>query len=151
MARPVRARVYYQIEEKICERGDYVIDREKIPGYRNYFYKSAIWLTWKLPRSRMNLINSIRKWKWIHPGINYDQSKMDLDKRYQDYYSDYTVDDKKLKNYDKFHGMESTIYTQIQNKTGPSDIRVFFEDGKEVKIKPDNPKKVLKKLEKILN
>ena len=151
MARPVRARVYYQIEEKICERGDYVIDKEKIAGYRNYFYKSAIWLTWKLPRSKLNLLNSIRKWKWKHPGINYDQSKMDLDKRYQDYYSDYTVEDKKLKNYDIFHGMESTIYTQIQNTSGPSEIRVFFDDGKEVKIKPDCRKNVLKKLEKMLN
>jgi hypothetical protein len=76
---------------------------------------------------------------------------MDLGKRRQDYFTDYTVDDRKIKKYDKFHGQESTIFTQIQNKTGPSEIYVFFDDGKEVKIKVDRPEKVLQKLEQILN
>lgn len=151
MAKPVRAKIYYKIEEKICERGDYFINNEMIPGYRNYFYQSAIWLTWKLPRSTMALISSVRKWTWRHPGIKYDQSKMDLDKRRQDHYTDYTVKDKKIKKYDKFHGQESTIYTQIRNTTGPSEIYVFFDDGKEIRIKPNGREKVLEKLQQILN
>jgi hypothetical protein len=151
MARPVRARIYYQIEEKICERGDYLINDKRIPGYRNYFYKSAMWLTWKLPRSTMALISSVRKWTWRHPGITYDQCKMDLEKRRQDHFADYTLNNKKIKNYDRFHGQESTIFTQIQNKTGPSEIYVFFDDGREVKIKRDKPNRVLKKLQQILN
>ena len=151
MAKPVRAKIYYKIEEKICERGDYVINNEMIPGYRNYFYQSAIWLTWKLPRSTRALLSSVKKWTWRHPGIQYDRSKMDLDKRRQDHYTDYTVADKKIKKYDNFHGQESTIYTQIRNTTGPSEIYVFFDDGKEIKIKPSGREKVLEKLQQILN
>ncbi len=151
MAKPVRARIYYHIEEKICERGDYLINDELVPGYRNYYYKSALWLTWRLPRSKTKLLRSLKKWKWKHPGIEYDQSKMDLEKRYQDYYADFSIDDRKIQNYDKFHGLESTIYTQIQNKTGPSEIYIFFDDGQEISIKPACREKVLKKLEKLLN
>ena len=40
MAKPVRARIYYKIEEKMCERGNYLIKGSKIPGYRNYYYKN---------------------------------------------------------------------------------------------------------------
>jgi len=151
MVTPVRARIYYQIEEKICERGDYRVNGDLIPGYRNYYYKSAIWLTWRLPRSKTNLLRSVRKWKWEHPGITYDQSKMDLEKRRQDHFDDFTIENKRLKNYDIFHGMESTIYTQIYNKRGPSEIRVFFDDGREVVIKPGKRKNILAKLEKMLN
>ena len=82
--------------------------------------------------------------------IEYDQSKMDLEKRYQDYYVDFSLDDKKIKHYEKFHGLEATIYTQIRNKTGPSKIYIFFDNGEEISIKPVCREKVLKKLEKIL-
>jgi hypothetical protein len=151
MAKPVRARIYYKIEEKIVERGDYIINDEQIPGYRNYYYNSAIWLTWKLPRSTMSLISSIRKWTWTHPGIKYDQSKMDLDKRRQDHFMDFTIEDKRIKKYDKFLGQESTIHTQIQNTSGPSEIYVFFDNGKEIRIKANGREKVLAKLQQLLN
>jgi len=151
MAKPIRARIYYHIEEKICEKGNYLIDDELIPGYRNYYYKSALWLTWRLPRSKTKLLRSVKKWKWKHPGIEYDQSKMDLENRSQDYYADFLLDDRRIENYDKFHGLESTIFTQIQNKIGPSEIYIFFDNGKEIYIKPASPKRVLKRLEKLLN
>ena len=149
--RPLRVRIYYPIIEKIREYGDFITNGTKTPGFRTYYYNSGLWLTWKLPRSKKKLLDSIRKWKWRMPGIEYDQSKMDLDKRRQDHFTDYTVENKKIKKYDKFLGQESTIYTQIQNTTGPSEIYVFFDDGKEVRIKPNGREKVLEKLQQILN
>jgi hypothetical protein len=151
MAKPVRAKIYYQIEEKICERGDYVINNKRVPGYRNYYYRSALWLIWRLPRSKSKLLKSVKKWKWKHPGIEYDQSKMDLEKRCQEHYTDFSLDDKKILHYDGFHGLESTIYTQIRNKNGPSEISIFFDDGQEIFIKPVDREKVLKRLQKLLN
>jgi hypothetical protein len=150
MAKPVRARIYYKIEEKMCERGNYLIKGSKIPGYRNYYYKSALWLTWKLPKSKENLLRSIKKWKWESPCINYDHSKMDLNKRFQDHFDDYTADNKKIKDYDKFQGQESTIVTQIVSKKGPNQIKVFLDNGKEIEIKTTSKLTVLKKLQKLI-
>jgi hypothetical protein len=149
--RPVRVRAYYEIIEKICERGDFLINGRRIPGYRNYYYQSGIWLTWKLPRSRKKLLQSIEKWKWRMPGIAYDRSKMDLEMRHQDHFDDFDNNNNRIARYDKFHGQEATIVTEIKNKSGPSEIKVFFEDGEEKEIKIRNRNSVLKEIERILN
>jgi hypothetical protein len=147
----VRARIYYQIDEKICERGEYLINSKKIRGYRNYYYKSAMWLSWKLPRSQSYFLKSIKRWQWKFPGIVYDKSKMDLEKRYQDHFDDFTLDNKHIKGYEKFHGLESTIVTQLQNKCGPSEIKIYFDNGEEIELDVRSKDKVLKELQKILN
>jgi hypothetical protein len=151
MPNPVRARIYYQIDEKICERGEYLVNAKKIRGYRNYYYKSAMWLSWKLPRSKSYFLQSVKKWNWKFPGIVYDKSRMDLEKRYQDHFDDFTIDNKSIKEYEKFHGLESTIVTQLQNKCGPSEIKIYFDNGEEMEIDIKSKDKVLKKLQKILN
>ena len=151
MANPIRARIYYKIDEKICESGEYLIKDKKVRGYRNYYYKSALWLSWKLPRSKSYFLQSVKKWNWKLPGIYYDQSKVDLDKRYQDYYEDFTGDNKSISKYDKFHGLESTIISQLQNKCGPSEIKIYYDNGEEIEIDVKSKEKVLRRLQKILN
>ena len=63
-ARPVRVRIYYEIIEKICEHGDFILNGGTVQGFRNYYFTSGLWLTWKLPRSKKLLLQSINKWKW---------------------------------------------------------------------------------------
>ncbi len=136
--RPVRVRIYYPIIEKIREYGDFITNGTKTPGFRTYYYNSGLWLTWKLPRSKKKLIQSIRKWRWRMPGIEYDQSKMDLEYRHQDHYDDFDTNNKRIEHYENFHGLESTIISEIMNKSGPSEIWVFYEDGVEREIKIRN-------------
>jgi len=149
-ATAVRVRIYYQIIEKICEQGDFVCNGNTIPGFRNYYYTSGLWLTWKLPRSKKLLLDSIRKWKWRMPGIQYDHSKMDIESRHQDHFDDFDMNKKRISHYDDFHGLESTIVTEIKNKSGPSEIKVFFEDGEEKEINIHNRNSVMKEIERLL-
>jgi hypothetical protein len=149
-ARPIRVRIYYEIIEKICEQGKFIRNGNTIDGFRNYYYTSGLWLTWKLPRSKKVLLQSINKWKWRMPGINYDHSKMDIESRHQDHFDDFDINKKPIQHYDDFHGLESTIVTEIKNKSGPSEIKVFYEDGEEKKIKIRNRNSVVKEIERIL-
>lgn len=149
-ARPVRVRIYYEIIEKICEHGDFILNGGTVQGFRNYYFTSGLWLTWKLPRSKKLLLQSINKWKWRMPGINYDHSKMDIESRHQDHFDDFDVNKKPIKHYDDFHGLESTIITEIKNKSGPSEIKVFYDDGEEMVIDIRNRNSVIKDIERIL-
>jgi hypothetical protein len=149
-ATAVRVRIYYQIIEKICEQGNFVRNGSSIQGFRNYYYTSGLWLTWKLPRSKKLLMESIRKWKWRMPGIQYDHSKMDIESRHQDHFDDFDTNKKRIDHYDDFHGQESTIVTEIKNKSGPSEIRVFFENGEEKEITIRNRNSVVKEIERLL-
>ncbi len=148
--RPVRVRIYYEIIEKICEQGNFILNGSTIQGFRNYYYTSGLWLTWKLPRSKKTLLQSIQKWKWRLPGINYDHSKMDLESRHQDHFDDFDINKKRIKYYDDFHGLESTIVTEIKNKSGPSEIKVFYDDGEEKEINIRNRNSAIKEIERIL-
>jgi len=149
-ARPIRVRIYYEIIEKICEQGNFIRNGGTIQGFRNYYYTSGLWLTWKLPRSKKLLIQSINKWKWRMPGISYDHSKIDIESRHQDHFDDFDINKKPIKHYDDFHGLESTIVTEIKNKSGPSEIKVFYDDGEEMKINIRNRNSVIKDIERIL-
>jgi len=149
-ATPVRVRIYYEIIEKICEQGNFILNGGSIQGFRNYYFTSGLWLTWKLPRSKKLLLQSINKWKWRMPGINYDHSKMDIESRHQDHFDDFDVNKKRIKHYDDFHGLESTIVTEIKNKSGPSEIKIFYDDGEEQKINIRNRNSVLNEIERIL-
>jgi hypothetical protein len=84
------------------------------------------------------------------PGIQYDHSKIDIESRHQDHFDDFDVYKKRIERYDDFHGLESTIVTEIKNKSGPSEIKVFYEDGEEKKIKIRNRNSVLNEIERIL-
>lgn len=148
--RPVRVRIYYDIIEKICEQGDFIINGRKIQGIRNYYYTSGIWLTWKLPRSKKKLIQSIQKWKWSLHGISYDHSKMDLESRRQDHFDDFDSHNQRIEYYDNFHGLEATIISEIKNKSGPSEIRVFYENGEEKEIEIRNRNSVIRDVERLL-
>ena len=150
LTKPVRVRIYYDIIETIREQGDFIINGRSIPGIRNYYYQSGMWLTWKLPRSRKKLLASLQKWKWRLPGIDYDHSKMDLESRHQDHYADFDADNKPITYYDNFQGHEATIVTEISNKSGPNQIRVFFDNGEEKEIKIKQRSRVLKEIERLL-
>ena len=149
-ARPIRVRIYYQIIEKICEQGKFVRNGCTIDGFRNYYYDSGLWLTWKLPRSKKMLLESVKKWKWRLPGIEYDYSKFDIENRHQDHFDDFDTNKKAINYYDDFHGLESTIVTEIKNKSGPSEIKVFYDDGEELQINIRNRNSVIKDIERIL-
>jgi len=151
MPRPIRVRIYYEIIEKICEQGNFVRNGSSVEGFRNYYYTSGLWLTWKLPRSKKRLLESIRKWKWRLPGIDYDYSKFDIENRHQDHFDDFDVNKKSIKYYDDFHGLESTIVTEIKNKSGPSEIKVFYDNGEEIQIDIRNRNSVVKDMERILD
>jgi hypothetical protein len=148
--RPVRVRIYYDILETIREQGDFIINGRVVPGVRNYYYSSGIWLTWKLPRSKKKLLASLQKWKWRLPGIDYDHSKMDLESRHQDHYTDFDEKSKPITYYDNFHGREATIVTEISNKSGPNQIKVFFNNGEEKEIKIGQRSRVIKEIERLL-
>lgn len=148
--RPVRVRIYYDIIETIREQGDFIINGRAVRGVRNYYYQSGMWLTWKLPRSRKKLLASLQKWKWRMPGIDYDHSKMDIESRHQDHYADFDENNKPIAYYDNFHGHEATIVTEISNKSGPNQIKVFFDNGEEKEIKIKQRSRVLKEIERLL-
>ena len=148
--KPIRVRIYYEIIEKICEHGKFIRNGSTVDGFRNYYYTSGLWLTWKLPRSRKLLLESIRKWKWRMSGIQYDHSKMDIESRHQDHFDDFDVNNKRIDRYDDFHGLESTIVTEIKNKSGPTEIKVFFENGEEKEIKIRNRNSAVKEIERLL-
>ena len=150
MAKPVRVRIYYEIDEIIRERGDYLVGHQTIEGHRSYIYKSGLWLTWKLPRSKQKLLQTIKRWKWKSPYIDYDQAKVDLERRSQDHFEDYNLDNKKITKYDKFHGAESTIVSQIKNNDGPSEIKIFFDNGQELDVKVSSREETLLKVKKII-
>jgi len=148
--RPVRVRIYYDIIEKIREQGDFIVNGKPVPGFRNYYFTSGMWLTWKLPRSRKKLIQSIQKWKWRSPGINYDHSKIDIESRCQDHFDDFDGNNKRIQHSENFHGLESTIVTEITNKSGPNEIKVFFDNGEEKEIKINQRSRVVKEIERLL-
>jgi hypothetical protein len=149
-ALPVRVHIYYNIIEKIREQGDFIVHGRSIPGVRNYYFNSGLWLTWKLPRSKKQLLDAIQKWKWRMPGIEYDHSKMDLESRHQDHFDDIDTNNKRIEHSENFHGREATIVTEIKNKSGPVAIRVFFDDGKEKEISVHNRTSVLRDMERLL-
>jgi len=140
MANPVKIKIYYQISEKIFERGDYLIKHKKVHGHREYKYTSAVWITWNLPKSKKKLLKALRQWNWRMGEIQYDHSKVDLDRRRQDTFADYDENKKLLSVYDKFNGEENTIITRVENKSGPQRIYLYFDDGseKEVPISDQN-------------
>ena len=75
---------------------------------------------------------------------------MDLESRRQDHFDDFDTNNKRVEHYDNFHGMESTIVTEIKNKSGPVEIRVFFDDGEEKEIKVRNRNNVIKEVDRLL-
>jgi hypothetical protein len=147
---PVRVRIYYDIIEKIREQGDFIVNGKMIPGFRNYYFTSGMWLTWKLPRSKKKLLQSIQKWKWRSPGISYDHSKMDIESRCQDHFDDFDTNNRRIRYCDTFHGLESTIVTEITNKSGPNEIKVFYDNGEEKEIKIRQRSRVVKEIERLL-
>jgi hypothetical protein len=150
IALPVRVHIYYNIIEKIREQGDFLVNGRMIPGVRNYYFNSGLWLTWKLPRSKKQLLDAIQKWKWRMPGIEYDHSKMDIESRHQDHFDDFDINNKRIARCEKFHGREATIVTEIQSKSGPVEIRVFFDDGREKAINVHSRTSVLRDMERLL-
>jgi hypothetical protein len=148
--KPVRVRIHYEIIEKIREQGDFIINGRCIRGVRDYYYNSGIWLTWKLPRSRKKLLASLQKWKWRMPGIDYDHSKMDIEGRHQDHFTDFDENNRRITHYDNFQGHEATIVTEIINKSGPNEIKVFFDSGEEKEIKIKQRSRVVKEIERLL-
>jgi hypothetical protein len=151
MAQPIKIKIYYPISEKIYERGDYQIKSRKVQGHREYKYSSAVWLTWNLPKSKQNLIRALRQWTWRMGDIDYDHSKVDLDKRRQDAFADYDKDKKLLSVYDKFDGEENTIITRVENNSGPQKICIYFADGTEREVEISDQSEIIEILKEYIN
>ncbi len=84
------------------------------------------------------------------PRDNYDHSKMDIENRCQDHFDDFDQNNKRISHYDNFHGLEATIVTEITNKSGPNEIKVFYDNGEEKEIKIKQRSRVVKEIERLL-
>ena len=75
---------------------------------------------------------------------------MDLESRHQDHFTDFDERNKPITYYDNFHGHEATIVTEISNKSGPTQIKVFYDNGEVKEIKIKQRSRVLKEVERLL-
>jgi hypothetical protein len=150
MANPVWAKIYYPVIEKIHQSGEYEIDGKKIRGYRLYYYNSALWLMWKIPKSKKDLYKAVQKWSWRTPEIKYDKSKLEIAQRHQDQVYDYNESHKQIKEYDKFNGEERTLLSSLAAKKGPEIIKVCYDNGEEKDIRVTKGNATLKRLKEKL-
>lgn len=150
MAKPIRVKVYYDVHEKIFQNGVYLVKGKKINGHRDYYYRSALWLMWNLPRSREKLLKAIRKWSWKSMDIAYDQSKFDFNKRRQDHYSDFNENNELIEKYDRFNGEERTIVSSLSASNGPGMIKVCYDNGREEDISVTTKKETLQRVRRVL-
>jgi hypothetical protein len=150
MAKPIKAKVYYIVREKIFQNGDYLVAGKKVRGHRDYYYKSALWLMWHLPKSKNALLKTIQKWSWRSPEVVYDQSKFDFEKRHQDYFADFNEDNQLIDMYEIFNGEERTIVSSLEAESGPDTIKICYDNGKEVSVKVTSKIDTLKRVKKII-
>jgi hypothetical protein len=150
MAKAVRAKIYYKVREKIFQNGDYIVAGKKVKGHRDYYYKSALWLMWNLPKSKNALLQTIEKWYWKTPDINYDHSKFDFDKRRQERCIDFNDNDELISIYQRFNGEERTIVSSLEADSGPNVIKICYDDGKEKDVKITSRRDTLRRMKKIL-
>jgi len=150
MAKVVRAKIYYKVREKIFQNGDYIVEGKKIKGHRNYYYNSALWLMWNLPKSKQALLKAIEKWSWKTPDINYDHSKFDFENRRQERCVDLNENDEMIAIYQRFNGEERTIISFLEAELGPDVIKICYDDGQEKEIKITSRNDTLRRMKKIL-
>ena len=51
MANPIRARIYYKVDEKICESGEYLIKDKKVTEYFIQYYDNLWASSKKIPEN----------------------------------------------------------------------------------------------------
>ena len=134
---PIKFQASYLVWAYEKEMGKFTINlnnkNEEVEGYRIWEGKSSVDLTWKLPKSKNDALNILKKKNWKDKDIAYDDFE-GLESIEGKGSTDYDKKENKLKQIEDFEGVGDTEVISFESGYGPSYISINFSSGEEIKF-----------------
>ena len=138
--KPIRCFSDYTVWENEQEDGTFTVKKdgesEEIEGYIMWENKTSVILTWELPDSSGNAIETLEKDDWSDDEIEYDEHEWSGSSEGKSS-QDFDDKDNPIVDYDDFEGGGITEVVAFGSSYGPYDITITYENQKGVVFESD--------------